>query len=224
MANLDLVYSGFSPSAVTETAAAKQRVVDGESFILDWIRPEHQDARESFRALSEGLSRLFGPAFHQQRHFHTTIISKRLDPIDRMPNTPVPEWADAGLEKSRAAILRFLDAACLEVRLCVLSQEGTCQLVFRDEGALPLLRRQLLDLGAEAKPGTLDGDRINTCTMVLGHLGGLPDAVPSPLHVEHLLQEWCAQHGLINVNALSSSLVRYRDTSLAEYSTVRVFP
>ena len=214
---MKVVIPGFREADIKTTVASKQTRVDGESFIVDWGNSAYAKHKEEFTRATESVRRLLGACFVVQCNHHSTIVSKRLDPSDRPSGTTPPKWTDLSFSSCRKIFAQHLRDFELELQLCVLASGGTIQLVYRDETVMPRIRQDLINLGAEVKPGTLDGDRMNTCTVVLGYLTRVPEhdigandvtaaiSVPPKIKVTH------------------ASLVQYSDTSLNVYDTLERF-
>ena len=68
------------------------------------------------------------------------------------------------------------DGLALTLECAFMAEEGTVQLVLRNEDQLPAMRGYMVSQGAQVKPGTMDGDRIYTCTVVLGQVKDAEEA------------------------------------------------
>jgi hypothetical protein len=208
---------GFKEADIKTTVVSKQTRVDGESFIVDWGDSAYAKYKEDFIRATESMRRLFGACFVMQRNHHSTIVSKRLDPSDRPSGITPPKWIDLSLSSCRKIFAQHLRNFELELQLCVLASGGTIQLVYRDETVMPRIRQDLMNLGAEVKPGTLDGDRMNTCTVVLGYLTRVPE------HDIDANDVTAAISVPPKIKVTRASLVEYSDTSLNDYDTLERF-
>jgi len=84
---------------------------------------------------------------------------------------------------------------------------------------MPRLRGALISIGAEVKTGTLDGDRLNTCTVVLGYLKCIPEVGVREEDIVPLLEKIVPE----DITVYRASLVGYNDTSLNIYHTIAEF-
>ena len=218
MKKITIVKPGFKEVEVEATVKSKEAQVNGESFIVDWGDPAYGTPKNAFIKATNSIKKLFKSSFVAQRNHHSTIISKQLDPIDRSEGLNPPIWRDPDLSLSRQIFREYLNEFVLELQLCVCASGGTIQLVYRNETIMPQIRQKLIELGAEVKPRTLDGDRINTCTVVLGYLNQVPECEI----VDGKISETVAvAPPLIKVTC--ASLIRYQDTSLNKYDTIERF-
>jgi hypothetical protein len=203
---------------IDKTVASKGDSVYGESFIVDWGDSAYIGHKKEFEKATKSLKDHFGNCFIAQRNHHSTIISKRLDSIDRANNAEPSIWNDPTLSMCRDKFAEQLTDFTLKLHLCVVAPGGTIQLVYRNTTQMPRLRGALISLGAEVKTGTLDGDRMNTCTVVLGYLKSIPKAEVRKENIEPLLNKIPE-----NIKVYRASLVGYNDTSLNLYHTIAEF-
>lgn len=220
---INIIYPGFVAGAVGVTAANKSLGVDDESFIVDWSHPEYDKANEAFVKLTNAFRDLFGAAFIPQKNHHSTILSKRLDKVDLGPSCPPRAWRDTDFSETRQLFRQTIPDFCLTLDCCVLAPGGTIQLVFRDRVAMPRMRMRLVELGATVKSSTIDGDRINTCTVVLGFVSTVPDPPVKASDVSGILSGWQDAHLISTIRVVTVSLVQYFDLSLNRYIELHRF-
>ena len=218
-----IIYPGFDQIAVNKTSASRLQRVDGESFVMDWSLPEYTDYKKAFGELSQKFFKLFKDDFIKQENHHSTILSKRLDRIDIDDSVIKNTWTDEDYSKSHSFLSKNLSDFTIKLESCVLAKGGTIQLVFRDEKILPRTRIFLRDLGATIKQGTIDGDFINTCTVVLGYLKCAPNSPVSEEKVRSEILDWLHSHQMSEIGVHVVSLVRYFDLSLNEYVEIAKF-
>lgn len=218
MTQITVVKSGFNEAEIEVTAESKRARVDGESFIVDWGDITYGEPQSAFKRITESIRGLLEPSFVPQCNHHSTIVSKRLAPIDRPEDFIPPVWTDPEFSSCRRVFREHLHDFVLELQLCVCASGGTIHLVYRNEGRMPRIRQELIALGAEVKAGTLTGDRLNTCTVVLGYLSQVPERDIG----EHEIGAAIAIAPR-SVSVTCASLVQYRDTSLNEYETLERF-
>ena len=204
---------------IKATVASKEACVYGESFIVDWGDSAYVDHKKMFKRATNSLGDYLENCFVPQRNHHSTILSKRLDSIDR-DNTAEPSiWSDPELSICREKFAEQLVNFRLKLQSCVVASGSTIQLVYRNSSQMPRLRGALISLGAEVKLGTLDGDRMNTCTVVLGYLKCIPKSGICEKDILTLLGEEIPN----NIKVYRASLVGYNDTSLNVYHTIAEF-
>ncbi|HAO19689.1 MAG TPA: hypothetical protein DCQ37_03855 [Desulfobacteraceae bacterium] len=221
--SIQVVYNGFDENAIKKTVKQKSKDVVGESFVIDWSLPGYKDFKESFEALTDEFVNIFGNCFVKQINHHSTILSKRLDPIDISNDFIVPVWMDNDFSVCRRFFSENFCKLILESECCVIAKAGTVQLVFRDENVLPKARNLLNSLGASVKPGTIDGDFINTCTVVLGYLQSIPHNQVQKEQLESATSKWNESYHIDKVKVHTISLVRYFDLSLNNYLEIEKF-
>jgi hypothetical protein len=209
-----IVIQRFDDAEIRVTARSRQARVNGESFIVDWNEAEFSDSKRAFEQITANLHHLLGSGFVPQRNHHSAIVSKRLDPIDRAAGSVPPEWLDPEFAASRRIFREQLGFA-LDLQLCVVAYGGTIQLVYGNETRLPGIRRRLVDLGAEVKPGTIEGDRFHTCTVVLGYMLSAPEREPETGDIVEAIVP-----APETIAVTRASLVRYRDTAFNDYETL----
>ena len=89
---------------------------------------------------------------------------------------------------------------------------------------MPRLRGLFRGLGATVKAGTTDGDRMNTCTAVLGYLRAVPLLQDVKGRAKSLVDLWLQRSGIPDEFPVHTlSLARYHDTSLNVYETLERF-
>lgn len=221
--SIQIIYNGFDDNAVEKTVEQKSKNVIGESFVVDWSLSGYKDIKESFEALTERFSAILGSCFVKQRNHHSTILSKRLDPIDIPAGFVVPVWMDNDFSVSKRFFSENFCKIVLKLESCVIAKTGTIQLVFRDENVLPSARNLLKSLGASVKPGTIDDDFKNTCTVVLGYLQSIPHNQVQKENVESAISEWIQTYHIDKIKVHTISLVRYFDLSLNNYLEIEHF-
>lgn len=180
----------FDPDAVSKAVERREdRLKEGgTSCIVDWQSPKDKFS-ERLMGIAREVGELFGASFEVHQHLHSTVLSIKLDEKDieaisestrqRVRDRP---WRDEGYKSSQKMFRSLLEAdeqrsgLTLELECAAMDKAGTVQLVLRNEDQLPAMRGYMVSQGAQVKPGTIDGDRIYTCTVVLGQVKDADEA------------------------------------------------
>jgi hypothetical protein len=223
MSEITIAYEKPQEDKVIETAKRKALAVIGESFIVDWSTPGYEVAKGHFGELTQRFCSLFKSDFTSQKHLHSTILSKRLDRTVDLDAEQGGWWKDSSFSETRTCFESHLSSFVLSLDSLRLAGAGTVQLVLRDNIALPRIRMHLKHLGASVKAGTIKGDFVNTCTVVLGYFSQVPKKMPAKKNIQSLFENWCQHFPREGLQVHTVSLVRYFDLSLDKYVNIQRF-
>lgn len=223
-------YSGLDAKKVNNTKKDKSLKVVGQSFIVDWSDPVYKKYKENFEEFSGQLASIFGNSFASQKNHHSTILSKALDLIDIHEDQEGDKlrstiWTDYNFKLCRC----FFHDMCfkeftLRLDKAVIANTGTIQIVLRNNKQLPIIRMFLKGLGAQVKEGTIKGDFINTCTVVLGYFKSANERIKGQIdEAKKILAEWSTLQSTRTLKVFKVSLVEYYDLSLNNFKTIITF-
>ncbi len=221
-------YNSLNEEACQKTKYNKSTDVYGQSFIVDWkYFPEYKN---KFNELSLGLKEIFGDCFQNQENHHSTILSKEL-PYTDIVNDQLrlkmhrSSWLDSDYKLlDRFLSLYLNDGFSLTFKSIESSSAGTTQIVLINERAIPYMRIFLKGLGAMIKEGTIDGNRLFTCTVVLGHFIDFKRITEKAKNNASLyLNQWIINNRKFDYSVNTISLVEYYDLSLNRYNEIKIF-
>lgn len=205
----------FDSDKIAETVRRKRLSVNGQSVIIPWWK--NLEVLAILEVLAGKLEQFFAESvgFVPQQNFHSTIVSWVLDPFEReAAHTSLP-GIPKGCPHGRTPERCCQGPIDLRATVLVAAATGTVSLVLRNETKLPWLRHCILGFNPMVKPNTLDGDFINTCTIVLGHVLAPPDVSSLAADLERVYNDWKGEVGFSEtLVAEELLLVRYFDLSL----------
>ncbi len=206
----------LTETSIASVARFKAAAADGHSVIADLVNL--RIVENPFRLVADALRQIFGAPFNTQTHFHSTILSTHLTPKLDIPDGQEGDslrscqWNGTQFNRIMSTFSKKNRKLIFKIQTAVIGP--TVQLVFRCmDGELQQLRKDIMDCGAQVKPGTLDGDRIHTATVVLGYFNATV-SLDSLEKAKIFLDAWMEANTSTALKLRQLSHEQYFDTSL----------